>query len=261
MKNNFYLQKKAGTASAILAIALIIFACACKTKNDNLTGTVYIHMHTNIDTNEVADATTLYNDGTGRHFSLSTGQFYLSDIGLHNVNGTTYKFNGTYILKTIGTEQYLVGLAPVGTYDYVSFNVGVAASDNSTAPSGFASTHPLNNTDMWFGNTTQGFMFMKIEGLADTTAGQTGTSLVHLSYQIGSASNLKTVTMPARTGTIKPYVVISGATEYVHLVCDYGKLLAGVDFKTQNNTNTYTTNPTLAGQIANNIAGMFDYEE
>ncbi len=239
---------------------LVLFASSCKTKDSNSTGTMYIHLHTNIDTNEVADDTTLYDDGTGRHFSLSTGKFYLTDITLHNVTGTTYKFDGVYILKTIETEQYLVGQAPVGTYDYVTFTVGVSGADNSKAPSSFASSHALSAGDMWFGNTTEGYMFLKAEGKADTTAAQNGTNLMPFVYEIGTAANLKTVTMPVRTGSLTPYILTAGGTQYIHMACDFGKLLSGVNFKTYNSLTSPTANPALATTIANNIAGMFDYE-
>lgn len=254
-------QRLKTTAFIALVSSLIFFVSSCKTKSTSSTGTIYIHMHTDIDTNEVADDTTLYDDGTGRHFSLSTGQFYITDISLHSVTGTTYKFSGVYVLKTIGTEQYLVGQAPVGTYDNVSFTIGVSAADNSIAPSSFASTHALNNTDMWFGNTIQGYMFVKVEGKADTTAAQTGANLMPFVYEIGGATNLRTVTMPTRTGSMVPYILTSGGTQYVHMTCDFSKLLSGVNFKTDNNLTSPTANPTLATTIANNIGSMFEYEE
>ena len=224
-------------------------------------GTFYFHMHTDIDTNEVESATELYSDASGRHFGLSVAQIYISNIMLHNVNGTMYTIPGAVVLKTIDSEEYVIGKAPVGTYDQVMFNVGLDATTNALQPTGFTTTGYVPNSEMWFGNSTQGFMFMKLQGMADTTTFQTGTNLVNFSYEIGSAANLKTVTMPTRTGTLSPYVLTKDGAQFIHMSCDYGALLSVVNFKTQDSTDTYTINPSLSATIANNIPNLFRYEE
>lgn len=245
-------------------VSLSITSCS-KKKTTAATGTFYFHLHTNIDTNEVDDVTALYPDGSGRHFGLSIAQFYVSGIVLHNVNGQTYTVPDAYILKDIDSEEYVIGTAPVGTYNSVTFNVGVDAASNATTPSSHAASTALGNSAMWFGNTTQGYMFMKLQGFADTTVAQSGSNLVHFSYEIGSSANLKPVTMPTRgTGSYAmyaPYILTSGNASFIHIICDYGKLLSVVNFKTQDSTDTYNINPSLAQSIANNIPNMFSYEE
>ena len=250
--------------ACFMALSVLISTgfSSCKKKTDApATGTFYFHMHTNIDTNEVADEAALYRDVMGRHFSLSSAQFYISAITLHNANGTSYTFPDTYILKTIDSEVNIIGSAPIGTYTHVSFNVGLDAAANATMPSSHASGTALANSDMWFGNTGQGYKFMMIKGVADTTAAQNGTNLVHFSYEIGSAANLKTVTMPVRSSAYAPYILTKDGNEYIHVVCDYGVLLSGINFKTQDSTNTYTANPAIATMIADNINALFRYEE
>ena len=229
------------------------------------TGTFLMHLHTNIDTNEVDDPATLYSDASGRHLSISTAQFYVSNVVLTNVNGSTYTIKDARILKNIDSEQYVLGTAPIGTYSSVTFDVGLDATTNALQPTGFTTTGYIPNSSMWFGSTTQGFMFMKLQGMADTTTAQTGTNLVPFSYEIGSSANLKTVTMPTRGSgsysSYQPYILTSGGYNYIHIICDYGKLLSVVNFKTQDSTDTYTTNPSLSNTIANNITNMFRYEE
>ena len=249
----------------------LLGASSCKKKNTPAaTGTFYFHLHTDIDTNEVDDTTALYRDATGRHFGLSVAQLYISGITVHNVNGTMYTIPGAIVLKNIDSEQYVIGQAPVGTYDYVVFNVGLDAATNTLQPAGFSTTGYIPNTGMWFGNTTQGYMFMKIQGFADTTTAQTGTNLVNFSYEIGSSANLKSVTLPARgTGAYAayaPYILSANGTNYIHLIGDYGALLSVVNFKHNNapgtdTTDTYNINPALSTTIANNIPNMFHYEE
>ena len=239
---------------------------SCKKKDKTLaTGTFYIHLHTNIDTNEVDDITALYADANGRHFGLNTAQFFLSNIKLQNVNGTMYNMNNVRVIKDIDSEQYLLGTAPIGTYNSITFDVGLDDASNALTPSAFTCSGNTPLASMWYGNTTQGYNNMKIIGFADTSATQNGVNPKPFSYIIGSAANRKTVIMPTRgTGSMAsytPYILTTSSNNYIHLVCDYGKLLNGVNFATQDSTDTYTTNPSLATSIANNIPSMFEYEE
>ena len=251
--------KLSGLIATIILFAF--FGISCKKTTSTATGTVYIHLHTNIDTTEVDDTTTLYSDANGRHFSLTKAQFFVSNIILQNADRSSYTMKNAYILKGIDSEQYLVGTAPVGTYTSFKFNVGLDATTNARTPASFTPTGYLPSSEMWFGNTTQGYMFMKLQGFADTTTAQNGTNLMHFSYEIGSATNLKSVTMPLRSGTYSPYTLVSGGVIYLHLICDYGKLLSVIDFKSQPTTDTYNTNPAIAISIANNFSNLFEYEE
>ena len=111
-------------------------------------------------------------------------------------------------------------------------------------------------------------MYLNLQGFADTTAAQTGNNLVHFSYQLGKFfavgggdRDLKTVTMPTRTGVYQPYILFAGSTSYIHLICDYGKLLNGVNFKTQDSIDTHAGLNNAASIIAGNIPNMFHYEE
>ncbi len=250
--------------SILSASIFVLCFCisSCHKKNTEASkGTFYFHIHTDIDTNEVESSTELYRDASGRQFGLTTAQVYISNVMLHNVNGTMYTIPGAVVLKSIDSEEYLIGKAPVGTYDQVMFTVGLDATTNALQPTAFTNTGYVSNTDMWFGSTSQGFMFMKLQGMADTSAHQTGTNLVNFSYEIGSAANLKTVTMLMRTGALAPYVLTKDGNQFIHMSCDYGALLSVVNFSTQDTTNTYTINPSLSATIANNIPNLFQYEE
>lgn len=268
MKKNSTTYQASLIAFVFLAICFMSIISCKKSKPTTAMGTFYFHIHSNIDTNEVDDKTVLYRDAGGRHFGLSIAQFYLSNIKIHNVNGSIYTFAGVHILKYIDSEVYLIGNAPVGTYDYVNFEVGLDPATNALTPASFTNNGYISNAEMWFGNTSQGYMYMKLQGFADTTIAQNGTNLVHFSYRIGKMFalgggdiNLKSVTMPVRTNAYAPYILTSGGTQYVHLICDYGKLLSAVNFKTQDSTDTYNLNPGIANTIANNIPNTFHYEE
>ena len=247
----------------IAALAATIFVTtSCNKKNDDATptGTIYLHMHSNVDSSEVESSEEWYADATGRHISLSTAQFYIADVTLKNANGTTYTIS-KYVLKTIDSEEYLVGTAPVGTYTGVSMTIGVKGTDNTAAASGTAATNPLADENMWFSDHANGHIFLKIEGRADTTAAQNGTGSVPFAYYVGGSANLKTIDLPARTGSFTTYILTAGNAQFVHLVADYGKLLSVLDFKTQDSTNSFSQNPVIATTIANNMGNFIRYEE
>ncbi len=269
MKNKTTVFRIASFCALLLTAICFMSITSCKKKTTvEATGTFFIHLHTNIDTNEVADKTALYRDSGGRHFGLSVAQFYLSNIMIHNVNGNMYTFTGVHVLKCIDSEAYLIGNAPVGTYDYVMFDVGLDQATNALTPASFTNNGNTPNSTMWYGNTSQGYMYMKLQGFADTTMAQNGTNLVHFSYGIGKMfavgggdRNLKSVSMPVRTASYAPYILTVGGTQYIHMICDYGKLLSTVNFNTQDSTDTYSLNPSISNIIANNIPNMFSYEE
>ena len=248
----------------IISVAALGITACHKTPSASPMGTIMMHLHSNIDTNEIDDTTALYRDATGRHFGLQTAQFYISNVKLQNVDGSVYTILNALVLKNIDSETYVIGTAPIGIYSSVTFDVGLDNTSNSEQPYAFTNTGYVSNATMYY-DSTQGYMAMKLLGFADTTAAQTGANRVPFLYEIASAIDRKTVTMPTRgTGTYASYpvyTVINGGTTYIHVICDYGKLLAGIDFKTQDNTDTYTSNPGTATIIANNITSMFRYEE
>ncbi len=245
--------------------SMFLFSCHNSPSGVESKGNLYLHLHSNIDTNEIDDGATLYPDGTGRHFSLSTAQFYISNIVLKTVDGKSYSMANVRIIKGIDSEIYYAGNAPIGTYNSITFDVGLDDAANSLTPGEFTVNSYLSNTDMWYGNTSQGYALMKLKGYADTTAAQSGTNLVRFSYTIGNTSHRKTITMPVRGegsyATFAPIVVTAGGQGLFHITCDYAKVLAGVNFKTEDSTDTYNYMPGVADSIAGRFADMFEYED
>ncbi len=248
-----------------LFLLIVIAISSCK-KSDNTspvnnqptaTGTLSFHLHTNIDTIEANYGDTLM-DAYGHRISVSLAQFYISGIKAQKVDGSFYEMSGVYLLKKYDPEMYLVGNLPAGNYTSVSFTVGIDATTNVKKPSSFDSLSPLysQNPPMWFGNTSQGYIFMNFQGIADTSATHAGALNVPFSFKIGSNALLKNITMPQQN-----FTVLANQNQEVHITCDYGKLLNGINLKTQNTTDTYTINPSLATTIANNVSTMFRYEQ
>lgn len=255
-----------------LAGILLIVVCftGCKKKTDPVStqptpapanGTVMLHLHTNIDTNEVDAYNQNYFMAGGRKVSLSIAQLYISSIQLVKSDGSTYDMSGVNILKLMQQEEYVVGSVPPGNYKSIRFNVGLAPATNTMVPAIADST--LNHPNMWFGNSAQpsGYVFLNLQGKIDTSAAANNTTaqMQPFVYRIGTNAHLKNVSMPDEN-----YTVVSSQAHFIHIIIDYSKLFNGITLTLAGNLNVNSVSDNtsaLSNQITNNIPLMFSYEE
>jgi hypothetical protein len=226
-------------------------------------GTIAVHLHTNIDTTEVDSGIVVLDNSSGKKFQLNIAQFYMSGVVAHKADGTAEPISNAYILKTMRQEMYVIGQVPTGNYKSISFNVGIDATTNSTDPSAHTGVLGVQNPNMWFGWQWQGYIFMNVQGYADTTTTHTGPANQPFIYQLGGNTQLKTINMPAMPTNL---VVTTSNTNALpaefHIICDYGVLLNNVNFKTNNTAATpFNSDSVIVKAISNNIPNMFKYED
>ncbi len=255
----------------ILLVALLTFIFSmnsCKknkttdpTPTTTPTGTLIMHLHTNIDTNEVDSYDTLYTTAEGRSMSLHLAQMYISGIQLVKLDGTTYDVPGTggKFLKVMETEGYPLQNIPVGNYKSIRFKVGLDAATNALNPTDASESSLLNIPAMWFSTPVQpdGYVFANVQGTIDTSAAMNKTP-VTFSYKIGTNANLVSVSMPDQN-----YSVSSGGTTYSHMIIDYSQLFSGIQLNQVANLSVGTAAEnasSIATLIKNNIPLMFHYE-
>ncbi|MEO8762169.1 MAG: MbnP family protein [Bacteroidia bacterium] len=256
-------------AKLFLAVCTVAFF-SCK-KKDNITptpptpmGTIALHLHTNIDTTEADSGVIVTDYVSGKKFQLNLAQFYISGVVAYKADGTPQTISNAYILKNIAQEMYIIGEVPAGNYKSISFNVGIDASNNATDPSSHTGVLGTQNPSMWFGNTSQGYIFMNVQGYADTTSTHTGQVNQAFAYQLGGNNQLKNIRMPDKASN--DYVAVTTSNTNAlpaefHITCDYGILLQNVNFKTNNPVATpFNSDSTTVKQIWNNVPGMFRYE-
>lgn len=242
--------------TAVVAISLVLNACH-KTKDNapTQTGTLGLHIHTNIATHE-ADPGTFYADANGRQMALTTAQFYVTDVALQKTDGSWLSVPGSVILKRIESEEYFVGTVPAGNYTSVRFYIGLSDSLNGTTPAQHttAADSVLSATEsvMYFGSG-QGYKVLSIKGsvMVNSVADS-------IDYQIGGSANRTLITMPTQSFTVVP-----NQLNYEHITCDYGKLLQNIDMSVSTNRtgNTYGANPSTAATVAGNLSTIFTYEQ
>jgi len=254
-------QKIAISISAMAIVALCLASCSKNsTPSASPLGTVYFRLHTTIDS-VVADSVApyYYTDSLGRRLSLQVPQFFISNVVLQNTNGGSYTISA-YILKSLDSETYLVGYAPVGTYSSVSFTVGLDAVTNALAPSSFSPTGYQPSASMWYDSTASGYMAMKVQGLYDTTAAHTGVNPINFSFEIPNSME-QTVTLARGSAAYPDYSIANGVNQYIDINCDYGKLLSVLNLKTQYVSDGISVNVSIASMLAPQIPGMFRYNQ
>ena len=256
---------KKGVLLSILTASLFITSCKKKesaTTNAAAKGTLYFNINTFINSTGVA-AGQIAMDAAHRHFKLNIAQFYISGIVLNNSNGASFACSGVYLLKTIANQMFFVDSVTAGNYTSISFNVGIDSVTNTKVPTAFISSSVLytQNPSMFFSIPGQGYMFMNVQGIADTMSADTVTTInnAHVNYpftfELGADTAIRTIKMLAQ-----PITITAGTANYFNIIADYGKLFQGIDFSSFSITTgivTPWTNPAICSQINANIPNMF----
>ncbi len=206
--------------------------------------TVALHVHHKVGTQAFSTATT-YTHSSGRQYKFTTARFYVSGIELETATGHAH--GEEYAQIVAPSSDYDLGEFEAGTYTGLNFNLGIDSASNHADPTSFDATHPLSASsttfDHWSWNS--GYIFIKIEGVADTSATMTGTVDGPFEIHIGGDSFLRALSYA------KSFEVpITGAFE-LGIDIDWAKALDGVDLR---NATTHTMdNMPLAQQVLANM--------
>jgi hypothetical protein len=208
------------------------------------TPTIGLHVHNKVGTAAYSTATT-YTHTSGRQYKFTTARMYLSGIELEKAGGHGHVEEYAQIVAPNG--DYDLGEIEAGTYTGINFNIGVDSASNHADPTTFDATHVLSSSsstfDHWSWNS--GYIFVKIEGVADTSATMTGTVDGPFEIHIGGDSFLRAISL-AKTFEVP----ITGNYE-LGIDIDWAKALDGVDLR---NATTHTMdNMPLAQQVIANL--------
>jgi len=206
-----------------------------------------LHFHSKLGTAAFAYNTVATN-WEGRKMTFTIAQFYVSGIALGDSS-----FPDRYLLVSPDAEHHEIGLIGVGHYDDLTFNVGVDETANHIDPATWPSDHALsaNNPNHAHWGWDPGFIFIKVEGLVDTTASKNGEANAPFVFHIGMDSFLKTVVLDS-------HLEVNGSI-MVGVNVDWLKFFENIDLRADRATHTMNDMP-LATAFRNNIAGAFSVE-
>ena len=253
------------TFNYILGLAFVsALVLACTNDNvdpiDNSTNAVTLEFDNRVGAQKMTLGTGTYKNGSGEEFTLTTFNYFISNVALKNADGTVVKFPEQYFLiRQADPKTWMSKLTAVPAADYteISFLIGVdstrsvAGVDKRT---GVLDELSYGDDGMaWSWNS--GYIFVKMEGTSPVvplnSAGKRAFAM-HIGGFKSPANNLRTVTLPLNgQATVRKNIAPT-----IHLVADFLKVFDGPNTIKLAETNS-VHNPAVAGPIAENYVKMF----
>lgn len=254
----------------IMAFVAIIFSACKKDKtndyNSNTKGELSIEFDNIVGGENLILNTGSYKNSSNETYSITTLKYFISNISLENVNGTTYTIpqNDSYFLIEEGNDaaDHALVQVPEGEYKTLTFTVGVDSLRNTKDVSErTGALDPAGTANGMYWGWNSGYIFFKIEGTSDAAVTDGHQFMYHIGgfggYSSPTINNIKTITLNLVPGGTPK--VHSGNKSNIHLMVDIAKL-----FDSQSKIsiaahpdimfNDYST------VIANNYATMFRHD-
>ncbi len=192
------------------------------------------------------DPSAVYQDSLGRSFQITMARFYVSGMALQSPAGAK-ALNSYLHVDSRSDESYTWEDIDLGTYSGMGLQIGIDSITNHGDPTLFPPAHALSASnpasDHW--NWNNGYVFLRIEGRADTSVAQTGNLDADFFLHIATDAMLTDVILT------RDFVIEAGEKEELAIQVDWLRAFSGYDF----NVNTSTTdNVRLARRIINNLA-------
>ena len=241
--------------SLLLASSAAVFVGCKKDSDPEVTtpGEVDLQFTNVVGAKPLALDGTAYATPAGETFTVSTLEYYVTNIKLTKSDGTTYAAPDSYFLvdqsKPASQHLALTGV-PAGTYTGLSFVVGVDAPTTQADPIQLTGAlNPANNM-YWTWNT--GHIFMKMEGTV-TSVSPAYPVTCHIGGYTAPYDALVTVAPP-----LGGSLTVGNRTPTVFVQADMLKLFDGVNHITLSKFSNAMRPGTEALQVAQNYqAGMF----
>lgn len=249
------------TLLGLLVVPLALVS-GCKKDSDSLTttGPVSFTVRNTAGSQDLALNSTTATTAAGETFTVSTFEYYLSNIKFTKSDGTVYAAPDTYFLvdqAKPNSLSFTVPNVPAGTYTGVSFVVGVDAQKTGlTDPATF--TGDLNQANNMYWTWNSGHIFLKLEGTITSTSPNKP-----LTCHIGGytdPNNAIVTAAPAFNGA--KLMVQANHTAQVALAANITKIFDGPTPTTLSTFTGVHMPSTQSVQLAQNYAaGMFSIEK
>ena len=191
-----------------------------------------------------------YDDApAGRRFSFQTFKYYISNLELIKSDQSTVSVNKVALFDLYEpTALSMEGEVPVGNYTGFKFALGLDSLQNGTAPSDYPVEHPMSSVNGMYWSWFTNYIFVKIEGSADTIGGLDPDIFL---FHVGLDSNRQDL---AFTG--QDIAVTEGATTQRTVNIDLQKIFFGPNdtiFLPDTLLTHTTDDPALASRVMRNL--------
>ena len=216
----------------------------CVYDQSDTTSMVMLHAHAKMGAADFAYDTEVTN-WEGRRMKFSLAQMYVSNFAFHKDAGGMHMVDDSYLLLKPETMMYEVGEIPNGHYHGMGFMVGVDSVANHSDPAGWPSEHALssNNPDHAFWSWNSGYIFIKIEGMVDTTQAMNGDVNAPFVYHIGTD-------MLAQDIMLMGHQDVDADITY-NVNVDYLRLFEDIDLRENQDSHTMNNMPAAQALVAN----------
>lgn len=189
--SNFGTMKKMNLLLLLLA-SLAFFHSGCDNPADEETAPFVLDVKALINDEPLVLGDT-YQNGLDYHFNLTVLRFYLSHLTLVKPDGSEVEVKDVELLDLENHHavyqaqgEQISGTVPAGTYTALRFAIGVDSTLNHDDPAQYPSTHPLSIYYGMHWDWNPGYIFLKLEGNADTVANGGGTLDRAFIYHVGA---------------------------------------------------------------------------
>lgn len=217
------------------AIVILSFA-SCKKDNtndydNNAKGDLSIEFDNIVGDQNLALNTGSYTNSSSETYNITTLKYFISNISLQNVNGSTYTVpqNDSYFLIEEGNEDkdHASLQLPEGEYKSLTFTVGVDSLRNTKDISErTGALDPAGEANGMYWGWNSGYIFFKIEGTSTASSMDGHAFMYHVGgfggYDSPTINNIKTVTLDLVPGGTPK--VHNGKETNIHLMVDIAKM-------------------------------------
>ena len=254
----------------IPAFIVIILCFSCKKEKapeflPGDTGSLTVHFDNVVGVNDLELNTRNYTNVTGESYSISTMNYYISNIRLKNANGSEYTIprdNSYFLIKEENSSQDIeLDDIPAGNYNGISFVIGIDSLKSvATLSERQGVLDPATGSSGMYRDANAGYIFLKMEGHSNSAT----SADKKFQYQIGgyggsvspTFNNIKNVTLTASAGSQAEVRKNKTTPPEIHIFADAAKVFDG---STNISIAAHTTvlfEP-FSVNVAKNYAGMF----
>jgi hypothetical protein len=256
MKNSFFYTL---VALLLTASAALLSGCQHDSDSQPTVGPVSFELNNVVGTKALALDGTAYATAGGETFTVSTFEYYISNIKLTKSDGTTYAAPNEYHLINAAkpaSTSFTISNVPTGDYTGMSFVVGVDSTTTKGDP--LALPGDLNPANSMYWAWATGHIFLKLEGTV-TSASPSKPLTCHIGGYRAPYSAIVTAS-PSLNGATLP--VRADHTPTIHVSADVLKMFNGPTTFTLSNFPTTMMPSAASVQVANNYAaGMFSVQQ
>jgi len=250
-----------------LFIGLLLFTAACSSENlepsnPNDRNNVTLEFENRVAAQTLVLNDTKYTNSSSEDFTITTLNYFISNVALKKTDGTVVKMPDQYFLVRQADKSTLMPVlkdVPAADYTEMTFTIGIDSVKSISTVEQRTGVLDVASygTDNMYWSWNSGYIFFKMEGIS-SKAPVNSAGLNKFQYHIGgfggrtsaTANNLRkvTVNLPS-TVTVRKSIAPS-----IHFLVDINGVF-GTNVKIAN--GAVIMNPAISGPIANNYQNIF----